>query len=262
MTAVRELTVGAIAATVLEGKPYHLFIHGLGGARFLFAGGFAEAASRGLGVIALDLPGFGDSAALADGHAYSLAGHAGAVRAVLAELGVDGCYLALHSMSGALLPELLDGSVLGVTLLEANLTEEDADWSAEIIAMDDAAFDAYWSRITRHAKRIFGFQLHGQASSEQIADWARCFTMMDRRAFRETARIVNGATCGDGIVAALREFHGPKRYFRGASSAAWGGREGLAAMGVAYDEIENAGHYLFLDNPKALYPALYDGMSQ
>ena len=126
--------------------------------------------------------------------------------------------------------------------------------------MDDANFDAYWTKLTHHAKRILGFQLRGKAAPGQIADWARCFAMMDRRAFRETAQIVHRATCRDAILSGLRKFDGPKRYFRGASSAAWGGRAGLAEIGVAYDEIEDAGHYLFLDNPAALYPALFDGM--
>lgn len=250
---------------MLDGDPVHILIHGLGGAKHLFADAFPEARARGIGLVAIDLPGFGESAPLPDDESYSSVGHAGAVRDVLCALGVGEYYLAVHSMSGALLPTLLsagDGAIKGIALLEANLTEEDAKWSGEIAALDEAGFERYWNQLLKHAPRILGFQLHGSAPAERVSDWSRCFTSMDRRAFRETARSVFHTTCSDAIVTALKTYGGIKLYVRGAQSKTPQNPKILREIKTEYMEIPEAGHYLFLDNPAAFYPRLFDRMGR
>ncbi len=255
---------GTMTAIQLAGAPVFVFVHGLGGAKHLFADAVQHAAARGLGLVAVDLPGFGDSARLPDGQTYTVERHAHALTATLDALGVGAHYLAVHSMSGALLPALLSSTpdrILGIALLEANLTAEDAGWSGEVSGMTDETFTRYSARLNRHAHRILALQLQTAATPERVAEWATCFTKMDRRAFRETAASV-WQTSNDGtVLPALVSFTGPKTYYRGTMSPPWHGQTGLTAANTSYTEIPGAGHYLFLDQPTDLYGRVFGGAS-
>ncbi len=79
--------------------------------------GVASALQGSNTVIAIDLPGHGDTGCM--GPVHSMEDHAGAVAAVLTELDADSCVAVGHSMGGyialalaALYPELIKGLVL------------------------------------------------------------------------------------------------------------------------------------------------------
>jgi pimeloyl-ACP methyl ester carboxylesterase len=81
-----------------EGDPL-VCIHGLGGTKASFLPTVAEMAPAGFRVIALDLPGFGDSHKPTSG-AYDAGWFAQAVVELLDELGIERAHLAGNSMGG------------------------------------------------------------------------------------------------------------------------------------------------------------------
>jgi pimeloyl-ACP methyl ester carboxylesterase len=87
-----------------EGEPI-VCLHGLGGTKASFLPTVRALAPEGFRVIALDLPGFGDSSKPVAG-AYNAPWFAGAVRELMNELGVERTHLIGNSMGGRIALEL------------------------------------------------------------------------------------------------------------------------------------------------------------
>ena len=87
-----------------EGTPV-VCIHGLGGTKASFLPTVGALAPRGYRVIALDLPGFGESSKPVAG-AYNAGWFAEAVRELLNELGIERAHLVGNSMGGRVAIEL------------------------------------------------------------------------------------------------------------------------------------------------------------
>ena len=87
-----------------EGEPL-VCIHGLGGTKASFLPTVSALAEQGHRVIALDLPGFGDSSKPVAG-AYNAPWFATAVLELLNELGIERAHLAGNSMGGRIAIEL------------------------------------------------------------------------------------------------------------------------------------------------------------
>lgn len=125
-----------------------LLLHGIGGGAAIWsdeASGTARAiADAGYRAVAIDLPGYGDSAALG---APDLRTMVAAVRAVLQNLGAPRTVLLGHSMGGMVAQELLaldpagvHGLVLACT--SASFGRTDGDWQAQFIAERLAPLEA------------------------------------------------------------------------------------------------------------------------
>lgn len=240
-----------------------MFVHGLGGCKTHFEQAFIEA-PPGMGILAVDLPGFGESDRFPPGVEYSFENHSAALSEVLVktaeECGVATVFLTMHSMSSGILPELLVPSfpsLSGVALLEGNIIPEDAFWSKRIVKMGDAEFLKYFSSLQNGGHYALAAELKAQRSPSELKYLAACYSLADYRAFRETASHALAVSTGGLIAKALKSFSGPKLYFRGSESPTWTGWPLLLEAGVSWLTIENAAHFPHLDNPKQTYSSIY-----
>jgi pimeloyl-ACP methyl ester carboxylesterase len=92
---------GAIAVHESAGQgPAVVLIHGNSSSSRAFSRQLEGPLGRRLRLVAIDLPGHGESADANDPSAYSLPGHARAVRAALDALGIDEAYFVGWSLGG------------------------------------------------------------------------------------------------------------------------------------------------------------------
>jgi 3-oxoadipate enol-lactonase len=125
-----------------------LLLHGVGGGREAWgdslSGTGGALAEAGFTALAVDLPGYGDSASI---EPYDMAGLAAAVRALIDGLRLERCALVGHSMGGMVAQELMATSPDRVHALVLSGTtpafgNPEGNWQAEFLAQRLAPLDA------------------------------------------------------------------------------------------------------------------------
>jgi 3-oxoadipate enol-lactonase len=121
-----------------------LLLHGIGGGRRIWRGAVDALAAAGFDAIAVDLPGYGDSAALPAG---GIAHMAQAVLALMDALALPRAVVLGHSMGGmvaqeiaATAPRRIAGLVLACT--SPAFGRADGEWQARFVAERLAPLDA------------------------------------------------------------------------------------------------------------------------
>lgn len=119
-------------------------LHGIQGDRSLFDRLTAEPFLESYDLLAIDLPGFGESSK-PESWDYNLESHAAAVLDVIAQLGLGRVHLIGHSLGGmiaTLLTLRAAERILSVVSLEGNLTLEDCGLSRDIAGIPFQQFAA------------------------------------------------------------------------------------------------------------------------
>ncbi len=133
-----------------QGDTAVLLLHGIGGGRGIWQGAHGQGGSwqaladAGYRAVALDLPGYGDSAALGPADLNAMVD---GVRAVMQALGAARTVLVGHSMGGMVAQELLAQDAQGVHALvlacsSAAFGPPGGDWQAKFVAERLAPLDA------------------------------------------------------------------------------------------------------------------------
>ena len=125
-----------------------VLLHGVGGGREVWgdslSGTGSALAEAGLTVIAVDLPGYGDSPSI---EPYDMAGLAAAVAALIDGLHAERCALVGHSMGGMVAQELMARSPDCIQALVLSGTspafgKPGGHWQTEFLAQRQAPLDA------------------------------------------------------------------------------------------------------------------------
>ncbi len=121
-----------------------LLLHGIGGGQAIWQGSLQALADGGYRAVAMDLPGYGGSAALG---APDLDAMVASVRAVMQALATPRTVLVGHSMGGMVAQELVARDAAGVHALvlactSASFGPPGGDWQARFVADRLAPLDA------------------------------------------------------------------------------------------------------------------------
>jgi pimeloyl-ACP methyl ester carboxylesterase len=258
-----ELGDTQVFALARPGPSPVVFVHGLAASSAYFddAGGRPELAGRG--IVALDLPGFGRSAA-PPGFGFTMAEYVEVVLGAVRVLGLREPTLVGHSMGGTvcvLAGEALGGSLDALFAAEAKLQPEPDLWIAQLACEPDDAWARTFAGLQRRAEIYVRGSMY-RRRPQAIRRAAPALRQTTARALQASAQSLL-ATASDpafyGRYLALRR---PSRYIFGDQNVSASLYARLRADGAAITVVPRAGHLMMLDNPEGFYGAIAAGPTE
>jgi pimeloyl-ACP methyl ester carboxylesterase len=257
----REIAVEPSGATVFAvvrpGPRPLLFVHGFAasGAYFADAPERDELGARGLVVI--DLPGFGQSAAPVE-YSFTMQEQARTVGGVAEALDLEEVTLVGHSMGGTI--AVLAADILGdrleeVVLAEAILQHEPFAWTTQIA---ENPFEAWANELERLRRRPAMF-VRGSMVRRRPDAIDRVASAIDETtplATYRSAVSLRDTAADSSLYARFRTLARPARYLFGDRNLDVPLYRRLGADGVRVVVIPRAGHLMMLDNPAGFYGAV------
>lgn len=226
-----------------------VFVHGFGSSKEFFADAFLVRSLDSFSLIALDLPGFGESPAI-EGLTYSMLDFANLLFEALDILGITSFNLCVHSMGGLIgieMARMAPDRVRSLVNLEGNLTLDDCFMTGKIL---ESSFE-YFNETGR---REFEKRIERQASSDPVLS---SFLLTFRRASSEALYWSARHTVKDsGDPRLIERFIAlPNRcYVYGAKNKGlFLSEKKLLDAGVPVFYVENAGHAMAEENPLQLF---------
>jgi pimeloyl-ACP methyl ester carboxylesterase len=240
---------GPLCGLFRPGDAPILLLHGLSGGAVHFDRAFEAEALDGRGLLALDLPGFGESAAA---RRVDIAAQVDACLDALRQAGFERPWVVAHSMAASAAARLAAESC-GVILLEGNLLPRDLAFSDRVLSIPEPDFPAEYAKIKRAAETILKMQTRladREARARYAETWRRC----DADSVRRVASEINADTRAANPLRLLASCGRPVIAYFGDS------KPGLPAaveeLGVRTRIIPQADHFPMLDNPAATYAAI------
>jgi pimeloyl-ACP methyl ester carboxylesterase len=248
-----------------RGEVAVLLLHGIGGGRAIWQGPGGDGgtwralAAAGFRAVAIDLPGYGESAALGPPDLDSLVA---GVRAVMAELAAARTVLVGHSMGGMVAQELVARDPRGVDALVLACTSAafgapGGDWQARFVAERLAPLDAGQGMAGMAAALVPGMVSPGAApGSAEFA--AGVMARVPEATYRSALRAIVAFDRRE----ALARIAMPTLLLAGehdrTAPAAVMQRMAQRIPGAAFVTLADAGHIANVEQPAAFDAALLD----
>jgi pimeloyl-ACP methyl ester carboxylesterase len=235
-----------------EGEVDVWFLHAFGDSHETFGGAFSSRLAQGARILALDLPGHGESPPRKSGLAVEQAAQAwrDAIGALSSSRSV---VLVGHSMAAIIATEaarLLDRMPELVISIEGNLVPADAYFSGQAARFDqpDLFHHHFHGQMARLAAR--DTSLRGFAENVRRADPASLWTLGRSVAARQTPGLdFVGLAC-------------PTAYYWDAASVGEEARDFLARHRPHQRRLDGLGHWPMLKGPERFYGAIADDLRQ
>ena len=225
-----------------------VFIHGYGSSKEHFKYAFSLPVLKEFTLMALDLPGFGQSESPAD-FEFSMKDQADVVINLLKKININSCHLCAHSMGGLVameVAEIIPEKILSLINLEGNLTIEDCFLSGKVAGQKFSEFVKSGRRKLEREFRIAGMK------DPSMNEYAESFSKASSGALYKSAY----HTVKDSSTPLIERFIRIKNtyYFYGEKNrGAFPAENLLLSAGIPVHYIENAGHAMAIENPKQLY---------
>lgn len=239
----REIRIAARYRPGTPGSDLALFLHGWGCAKESFSAAFDDEHLADLSLCAIDFPGHGASAPLAQSHDL-LCDYAIIVRRVVAQLDHRKVHLVGHSMGGAIgllaAPELDLGAFISI---EGNLVGGDCGMISRRIA--EQPQDEFTDR--GFATFVAPLRSSNRPDERAWGDWAAA---CDPAALHAAARSLV-AWCDGGDLASIYRTLTAARYVYGERNGLPDHLEPVVDPDTAF-AVADAGHFPMIDNPERL----------
>jgi len=231
-----------------------VFLHGLCGGAIHYDAAFEAAELKDRGLVAIDLPGFGESQMEGE-IGVGLEAQRDACLAVFAALG-EGVRptLVAHSMAGSVASQLLD-EISSLILLEGNVSAEDLEFSDRILNMPEEDFEDEYARISKSAEIMMRLQT-AVSDSARRGRYAATYRSCSARTVYHVAKDINLDARSGAIVRRLSGWGRRFYYYVGGDSNFDAGSISSKNFDVVVREISGARHFLMLDNPNDTYAAV------
>lgn len=243
-----------VHALVREGPDPVVFVHGLSASSAYFADAGERTELAGRGIVALDLPGYGDSTAPA-GFGFRMREQADVVVAVIRALALDRVTLVGHSMGGTialLASDALAARLEAIVLAEAIVVFDETLWSERIssVTLDDwrTEFASVCRRPDTYAR---GSLLRRRR--EAVERIAPCVLKTTAEAMHASATDLQAVVRDPDFYARFVARTPAPTYVFGDVHASTRFCRQIRADGVRVEIVPGAGHLMMLDNPDAFY---------
>lgn len=228
-----------------------VFLHGLCGGAIHFDRAFSTTSLAGIPLLAVDLPGFGQSLLQPN-----LDAMAGAVRVAIVASGFERPLLVAHSMASSIAMRLLPATS-GIVLLEGNLFASHLDFSDRIIGVPEADFRIDYARMQRTSKIILRYQTSitdDAVLARYAATWRECAPETVWRVAEGISKEVRAGR----VAEAYAQADVPLTCVYGAIGAYAKSVPDIASRlpAARLVAIEKSAHYPMLDAPDATYAAV------
>jgi 3-oxoadipate enol-lactonase len=246
-----------------RGQRKVVLLHGVGGGRASWgdalSGTAAAVAQAGFSALALDLPGYGDSATI---EPYDLRGMAHAVLALIDSLGPAPVALVGHSMGGMVAQELMAWAPQRVAALVLSGTspafgKRDGAWQHEFLAQRLAPLDAGMGMAKLAPGLVLGMAAAG-APHDAVARAALLMASVPEPTYRKALAAIAGFDRRE-LLADLRL---PVLCLAGAEDRnappAVMQQMALRIAGAEYRCLAGVGHLSHMEAPQAVNPVLVD----
>lgn len=231
-----------------------VFIHGLGASRSSFDPAFEEQGLRGLTLVSMNLPGFGDGPP-APGFSYTMAELADLVLGWLEPLHAERVHIVGHSMGGVIGLHAAErlGFRAGTFLnLEGNLGIENCLFSGKIASLSEGDFE-------RHGITAFRFMLQNlleKDSSPGLSRYAADLERVDSQALHRCACSLVRESREGRLMERFVEIPVRKAYFTGERSLNPKHQAFLSGHHIPCYVVPQSGHFLMDDRPDLFRPML------
>lgn len=237
-----------------DGPDPIVFLHGLCGGAIHYDAAFEAAELRGRGLVAVDLPGFGESHAEGETE-IGLDAQREAGRAVFAALGENvRPALVAHSMAGSVASQLLDG-ISALILLEGNVVAENLEFSDRILKTPAQNFARDYARISKSAETMMRLQT-AVANPARRGRYAATYRSCSAETVRHVAEEINLDARSGAILQRLAAWGRRFYYYVGSDSNFDTNVISTKGLDVIVRKISGARHFLMLDNPSDTYAAI------
>jgi pimeloyl-ACP methyl ester carboxylesterase len=244
---------GTLSMLARAGRgPGLLMLHGLCGGAVHFDAAFHAKALDGHALVALDLPGFGESAGLGR---CSLDEPADAARHAATALGLTRPMVVAHSMAASVAARLT-GMAAGLVLLEGNVLPAHLGFSDRLLGGGEAAFRAEFPRMQATAAMILKYQTR-QVAAPALRRYAETWSACEANTVWSLIAAFNPEVRAGAVSARLAAYDGPLLCLYGTEGdyATSAPELARALPNAELRAIEGAAHYLMLDAPEAVYAA-------
>jgi pimeloyl-ACP methyl ester carboxylesterase len=246
--------LGELSMLWRDGPKPIVFLHGLCGGAVYYDAAFEAAELKGRGLVAVDLPGFGESQS-EGATEVGISAQREACRAVFASLGKNvRPALVAHSMAGSVASQLLT-DISALVLLEGNVVVENLEFSDRILGMAADGFEADYARLSSSAEMMMRLQT-AVTDNDRRNRYASTYHSCSAQTVRRVAEDVNEDARSGAISHRLAAW-GQRFYYYVGSGSNFDASILLAhGLDAVVRRISGARHFLMLDNPSETYGAI------
>ncbi|MCL4330125.1 MAG: alpha/beta hydrolase [Candidatus Thermoplasmatota archaeon] len=248
--ALRQLTNPASRKNIV-------FLSGLSGDRHYWDRLFDQSSLRQYNLIAVDLPGQGESKFTPD-YSFSMESQARAVLEALKHLGIVSFTGVFHSMAGVIgliMCELKPSMLSNYVGLESQLVYQDTQWSAQIAASRENEYKEIWDDMLASADQFYT-QALASTNPREIRDTIKILVDSARKSPYYAIWRSAVSLCEYG----KRNLPDKLELLRGISSHYLIGQKNyrdfdvyspiFKKYGIEVEFIRRAGHVMMLENPE------------